>query len=1168
MRALGVGTEQAKVLDVLPEDAARQLFDFAEKTYPEYFRGASGRQPEVYLPYLYRYYADSKTYLGTKNGQVYVMGGTFGDLPVHVGALTDFFSPTNPRATMTANGGDLQFAAQSDVTVFWDCNQNWRLDAGEFRAVSDVDGKYTLSQPASHDCILRAKTSPTSSNAGSRFHNSSYTMSALPGHSTSISPYSSLAVLAGLTLNELEHQFQLPEGAIELGAYTTGNLRLQVNRIAIAIADQLQQRDAQIQAGDVLRAGQEIVRFTRSLIAGEVAAVRQPTSEMRALSIQRPLADAQPFFDTSGLPSPRLSTLDGLQAETSSSTTAGWAIRPGTPMTAAQTEALTRIVAALRDARVPVSAAGAINWTMLDTNTLWSLSAAANAAPLLPVGNPQRDLLSAGWRAASDALNARVDELNREANFAAFWHPREGTFEFVTGTAIHMIQGALSAAQLASGARFDSAELVVGPLLGGTSLGTDYWREVYLLLKKLKSLDMPIDALACAHDLEFFYSPEASGSENAVEGASAVMECLKSVSDSKSIKVIGTVIATGAEGKLKGFEALNLISSAMDIASELTSGRARSFLELAKSFLDSYIDGVDYATASGLIADERSLVIAEYKKTEQGRIDRNFAISNLELSARSRITYLLPNQVNVPMTWQLVAPAQTTEVKFSFGTPTPLVNNPASIRSVLEFGDGKSMDVSGNLFGIHHVYSSAGTYLARLSVTAAGSVTTVQRYTVVVEPLKPLDLQNAAPRISAFGVQPMLQGQPIGVDVLIDDSDDSNLRTVRVFIGYQFDIDECVISRGPLRTGLVVTAGCPGLDLQPGRKLYFRVEARDERGADAQPFRREVSVPMPSPEPGVSRPPVFEFIGQPQLTAEGGLTVEARARDPEGRPLTLAAYVSGASGTVATSTRQVRTGVASASAIVFSWSRQQVDSAAQPGQEVQVLVEARDEAGMSAQSFSPSVRRVATEPPSLPVSVTALEASQQQGGGAIQGSMVVSGSAVPLVRVHAGSSRTETRCWVDLPTGPGRKVFSFNGTWPSLAGNSCSSLLPAPGSTSLIVFKVEARDLTGALANDNEPPFVEVVYRSAGAPVPAPTVSGHSPSSATLNQATTFTYSGANLVAGMGFTVTNCDTVTDLGGSATARSFSCIPRLTGTQTLTIKTAPGGTTLYNGTVNVR
>ena len=71
-----------------------------------------------------------------------------------------------------------------------------------------------------------------------------------------------------------------------------------------------------------------------------------------------------------------------------------------------------------------------------------------------------------------------------------------------------------------------------------------------------------------------------------------------------------------------------------------------------------------------------------------------------------------------------------------------------------------------------------------------------------------------------------------------------------------------------------------------------------------------------------------------------------------------------------------------------------------------------------------------------------------------------------------------------------------------------------------------------------------------------------------MNQATNFTYSGANLVAGMGFTVTNCDAVTDLGGNASARSFSCIPRLTGSQTLTIKTAPSGTTLYNGTVTVR
>ena len=98
-----------------------------------------------------------------------------------------------------------------------------------------------------------------------------------------------------------------------------------------------------------------------------------------------------------------------------------------------------------------------------------------------------------------------------------------------------------------------------------------------------------------------------------------------------------------------------------------------------------------------------------------------------------------------------------------------------------------------------------------------------------------------------------------------------------------------------------------------------------------------------------------------------------------------------------------------------------------------------------------------------------------------------------------------------------------------------------------------------------------VLYNGAvtvSAPVTPPTVTGHSPSTATLNQVTTFTYSGSNLVSGMGFTVSNCDTTTDLGGGATSRSFSCIPRATGAQTITVKTAPGGATLYTGAVNVR
>ena len=91
---------------------------------------------------------------------------------------------------------------------------------------------------------------------------------------------------------------------------------------------------------------------------------------------------------------------------------------------------------------------------------------------------------------------------------------------------------------------------------------------------------------------------------------------------------------------------------------------------------------------------------------------------------------------------------------------------------------------------------------------------------------------------------------------------------------------------------------------------------------------------------------------------------------------------------------------------------------------------------------------------------------------------------------------------------------------------------------------------------------------TVSSPVLPPTVTGHSPTAATLNQATTFTYSGSNLTSGMGYTVTNCDTVTDLGGGSSSRSFSCFPRTAGAQTLTVKTAPSGATLYTGAVSVR
>ncbi len=143
----------------------------------------------------------------------------------------------------------------------------------------------------------------------------------------------------------------------------------------------------------------------------------------------------------------------------------------------------------------------------------------------------------------------------------------------------------------------------------------------------------------------------------------------------------------------------------------------------------------------------------------------------------------------------------------------------------------------------------------------------------------------------------------------------------------------------------------------------------------------------------------------------------------------------------------------------------------------------------------------------------------------------------------SGMGFTVTNCDTTTDLGGGTTSRSFSCV-PRTAGAQTLTIKAAPGGTTLYNGTV-----------------------TVSAPVTPPTVSGHSPTTATLNQTTTVTYTGANLVSGMGFTVTNCDTTTDLGGGTTSRSFSCVPRTAGAQTLTIKAAPGGTTLYNGTVTV-
>lgn len=82
----------------------------------------------------------------------------------------------------------------------------------------------------------------------------------------------------------------------------------------------------------------------------------------------------------------------------------------------------------------------------------------------------------------------------------------------------------------------------------------------------------------------------------------------------------------------------------------------------------------------------------------------------------------------------------------------------------------------------------------------------------------------------------------------------------------------------------------------------------------------------------------------------------------------------------------------------------------------------------------------------------------------------------------------------------------------------------------------------------------------------APTVTSHSPVTATLDSTEIFTFSGSNLGAGMAFSVTNCSNVIDLGGSSQSRKFSCKLGLRGAQTLQVRSNSGGL-LYTGTVTV-
>jgi len=87
--------------------------------------------------------------------------------------------------------------------------------------------------------------------------------------------------------------------------------------------------------------------------------------------------------------------------------------------------------------------------------------------------------------------------------------------------------------------------------------------------------------------------------------------------------------------------------------------------------------------------------------------------------------------------------------------------------------------------------------------------------------------------------------------------------------------------------------------------------------------------------------------------------------------------------------------------------------------------------------------------------------------------------------------------------------------------------------------------------------------------VATPTVTSITPGSARLDALTYFFVTGTALTSNMGFTVQDCDQVTEQpGGTSVQRTWTCYPRAPGVKQATLKTAPGGTQVAGGTAQIR
>jgi hypothetical protein len=83
-----------------------------------------------------------------------------------------------------------------------------------------------------------------------------------------------------------------------------------------------------------------------------------------------------------------------------------------------------------------------------------------------------------------------------------------------------------------------------------------------------------------------------------------------------------------------------------------------------------------------------------------------------------------------------------------------------------------------------------------------------------------------------------------------------------------------------------------------------------------------------------------------------------------------------------------------------------------------------------------------------------------------------------------------------------------------------------------------------------------------------PDVDTVTPSTARLNQLTTFTITGSSLLSTTAAWIDGCSGLQMLNGDANSRTFQCTPTKSGSISIIVKDKSGGTELYNSKLTVQ